>query len=163
MLEDFSVETVSHASYLVNMSLSTAVDLQIPKEIWRGELVDYSTVWIFGCLTYNLVNSQKRNKLESNSKRCYFIDFIKVTKAYRLWDLEKNNTFVSRDMVFNEFNNVRKVKDRGQDTRWIFRRFSKFSERGVWVFTWSHQACRSNVDSSASDGDKHEATQEQHM
>ena len=93
--------------------------------------MDYSTVWIFGCLTYNLVNSQKRNKLESNSKRCYFIDFIKVTKAYRLWDLEKNNTFVSRDMVFNEFNNVRKVKDRGQDTRWIFRRFSKFSEREV--------------------------------
>ena len=34
MSEGFWTETVSHVSYLVNMSPSTAVDLQIPKEIW---------------------------------------------------------------------------------------------------------------------------------
>jgi len=35
MLEGFWVEAVNHASYLVNMSPSTVIDLQIPDEIWR--------------------------------------------------------------------------------------------------------------------------------
>ena len=59
MSEGFWAEVVNHASYLVNMSLSTSIDLQIPEEIWRGVSVDYSTIRIFGCPTYNLVDSQK--------------------------------------------------------------------------------------------------------
>jgi len=43
MLESFCAEAVSHASYLMNMSPSTTVGLQIPEEIWYGESVDYST------------------------------------------------------------------------------------------------------------------------
>ena len=34
MSEGFRAEAVNHASYVVNMSLSTIIDLQIPKEIW---------------------------------------------------------------------------------------------------------------------------------
>ena len=71
---------MSRVSYLVNRSPSIAVNLQIPEEIQRGESVDYSTLQIFNCPTYSLVDSQKRNKLESKSNRCYFISFIKRTK-----------------------------------------------------------------------------------
>jgi len=56
MSEEFWVEAVNHASYLVNRSPSTAVDLQIPEEIWRGEFVNHSTLRIFGCSAYNLVD-----------------------------------------------------------------------------------------------------------
>ena len=49
-----------------------------------------------------MVNSQKRNKLEFKSKRCYFIDFTRGTKAYRFWGSEKKSVFVSKDMVFDE-------------------------------------------------------------
>jgi len=34
MSKEFWAEAVNHASYLVNMSLSTAIDLQIPEEMW---------------------------------------------------------------------------------------------------------------------------------
>ena len=44
MLEEFWAEGVNHVSYLVNMSPSIAIDLQIPEEIWRGESADYSTL-----------------------------------------------------------------------------------------------------------------------
>jgi len=49
MSEGFWAEAVNYASYLVNMSPSTAINLQIPEEIWRGESVDYSTLRIFDC------------------------------------------------------------------------------------------------------------------
>ena len=65
MSEGSWVEAVSHACYLVNISPSITVNLQILEEIWWGEFVDYSTLRIFGCLMYSLVDSQKRNKLES--------------------------------------------------------------------------------------------------
>ena len=37
---------MNHAIYLVNMSPSTAIDLQIPEKIGRREFVEYSTLWI---------------------------------------------------------------------------------------------------------------------
>ena len=72
------------------------------EEIWQEESVDYSTLRIFSCPAYSLVESQKRNKLESKSKRCYFISFTKRTKTYKFWDLEKKSAFVSRDVIFDE-------------------------------------------------------------
>ena len=80
----------------------TTIDLQIPEEIWRGESVDYLTLWIFGCLAYSLVDSQKRNKLESKSKKCMFIGFTKRVKGFRLWDFETRSVFTNRYVVFDE-------------------------------------------------------------
>ena len=59
MSEGFWAEALSHASYLVNMSPSTAVNLQISEGIWKGESVDYSTLRIFGCQTYSLVDVKR--------------------------------------------------------------------------------------------------------
>ena len=64
--------------------------------------MNYSTLQIFGCPVYSLIDSQKRNKLESKSKRCTFIWFIKGVKGFRLWDLEIRNAFASRDVVFDK-------------------------------------------------------------
>ena len=80
----FWAETVNHACWLINRSPSTVIDLQIPEEIWRGESVDYATIRIFGCLAYNFGDSQKRNKLESKSKKCIFIGYTAGVKGYRL-------------------------------------------------------------------------------
>jgi len=84
MSDGFWAEAVNHVSYLINRSPSIIIDLQIQEEIWRGESVDYSTLRIFGCPAYSLVDSQKRNKLESKSKKCIFIGFTKGVKGFRL-------------------------------------------------------------------------------
>ena len=86
MSEGFWPEAVGHACYLVNRSTFTAVNIQILKEIWRGESVDYSTLRIFGCLAYSLVDSQKKNKLESKFKICIFIEFTKRVNDFKIWD-----------------------------------------------------------------------------
>jgi len=64
--------------------------------------VDYSTLRIFSCPTYSLVDSKKRNKLEFKSKKYIFIGFTKKVKGFRLWDPEKKSAFTSRDVIFNE-------------------------------------------------------------
>jgi len=102
MSEEFWAKAVNHASYLVNMSPSIAIDLQIPEKVWRGESVDYSTLRIFSCPMYSLVDSQKWSKLESKSKKCIFIGFTKKVKDLRLWDPEKRSALTSSDVIFDE-------------------------------------------------------------
>ena len=64
--------------------------------------MDYSTLRIFDCPAYSLVDSQKKNKLKSNFKKCIFIGFTKRVKGFRLWDPKKKSSFTSRDVVFDE-------------------------------------------------------------
>ena len=64
--------------------------------------MDYSILRIFGCPAYSLVDSKKKNKLESKTKECAFISFTKSVKGYRLWDPETRSSFLSRDVVFDE-------------------------------------------------------------
>lgn len=59
--------------------------------------MDCSTLQIFDCPAYNLVDNQKRNKLESKSKRCTFIGFVKSAEGFRLWNHE-TSTFSNRDV-----------------------------------------------------------------
>jgi len=87
--------------YLVSRSPSTVVDLQIPEEILGEKSVDYSTLQIFSCSMYSLVDS-KKNKLKFKSKKCIFIGFTKRVKGFRLWDLETRSTFTNRDVVFDK-------------------------------------------------------------
>src|SRR3954469_13532349 len=95
MPEGLWAEAVNHAAFLINRSPSTAIDLQTPEEIWRGETVDYSTLRIFGCPAYSLVNSHKRNKLEVKSRKCKFIGFTTGVKGFRHWDPETDTAFTS--------------------------------------------------------------------
>jgi len=109
--EGFRAEAVNYTSHLVNRSLSTVIDLQISEEIRRGEFVDFSTLRIFGCSAYSLVDSQKRNKLESKFKKCIFIEFTKGVKSFRLWDSEIRSAFTSRDVVFDKESMLQEKSD----------------------------------------------------
>ena len=64
--------------------------------------MNYSTLQVFGCPTYSLVDSQKKNKLEFKSKKCIFIEFTEGVKGFRLWDPEKRSAFTSKDVIFDE-------------------------------------------------------------
>ena len=44
----------------------------------------------------------ERQKLDSKSRKCYFLGYGKETKGYRLYDIKRGKVFHSRDVVFNE-------------------------------------------------------------
>ena len=98
----FWAETVNTASFIINGSPSSAIDFKIPKEVWSGKLVDYSSLKIFGCPAYVHVQSKEHSKLDSKSTKCVFLGFEKGVKGYRLWDPISKKTVTNRDVIFDE-------------------------------------------------------------
>ena len=48
------------------------------------------------------MQSGKRSKLDSKSRKCVFLGFEKGVKGYRLWDPISKKTVTSRDVIFDE-------------------------------------------------------------
>jgi len=102
LTKSFWAEAVKTASYVINQSPSTAIDLKTPMEMWNGKPIDYSSLHIFGCLVYVMYNSQERSKLDPKSRKCIFLGYADNVKGYRLWDPTAHKVVVSRDVIFVE-------------------------------------------------------------
>ncbi|WRX24925.1 Reverse transcriptase [Theobroma cacao] len=85
------------ACYLINRSLSIAIELKTPKKVWSGKPVDYSMLRVFGCPAYALVSD---GKLESKAKKCISLSYaskwlttmnedIKSLHRNQAWELVK--------------------------------------------------------------------------
>ncbi len=112
--KQFWAEAVNTATYLVNRSPSTAIDLKTPQEVWYGKPSNYSGLKIFGCPAYAHVND---GKLEARAMKCIFLGYATGVKGYRLWCTEQDRTprfIISRDVTFDEsamFNQKEELDD----------------------------------------------------
>jgi len=122
----------------------------------------YSTLQILGCPAYSLVDSQKRNKLDSMSKKCILIGFTKGVEGFKLWDPEKRSAFISRDVIFDEDSMLREkseTENKAQDG--ISDSSAADTQKKGLEFSESlKRPKRSEKDSPNPDGDNQEATQE---
>ena len=57
---------------------------------------------VFGCLGLAHIPKDERNKFDSKTKRCIFLGYGAITKAYRLYDVDRKRVFYSRDVIFDE-------------------------------------------------------------
>lgn len=78
----FWAEAVATSVYLLNLSSTKAVMNRTPFEAWHGTKPSVSHLRVFGCITYALVNSQVRQKLDEKSEKCIFIGYCTRSKAY---------------------------------------------------------------------------------
>ena len=69
---NFWVEAVSTSIYLLNISPTKAVMNKTPFEAWYGKKPNVSHLRVFGCISYALVPSQVRQKLDKKSKKMHF-------------------------------------------------------------------------------------------
>ncbi|OAE26759.1 hypothetical protein AXG93_1129s1070 [Marchantia polymorpha subsp. ruderalis] len=83
---EFWAEAVNTAVYLVNLSLSSAINFSTPSELRHKRMADYSRLKVFGCTTYLLTPKEHRTKLDPTSKKCHFLGYTSGVKGYRLWD-----------------------------------------------------------------------------
>ena len=102
---EFWGECVLTAAYLINRTPSMVLKGMTPYERLYNEKPSYNHVKVLGSLCYAHDQSHKGDKFASRSRRCVFIGYPYGKKGWRLYDLEKNQFFVSRDVVFieNEF------------------------------------------------------------
>ena len=57
---------------------------------------------VFGCVSYVLIDSSARFKLDAKSELCYFIGYGDSELSYCLWDDQNRKIVRSKDVVFNE-------------------------------------------------------------
>ena len=57
---------------------------------------------VFSCLSYVHIDAIARSKLDSKSKKCFFICYDGTEFGYRLWDDQNQKIIKTRDVIFNE-------------------------------------------------------------
>ncbi|KAG8486697.1 hypothetical protein CXB51_020179 [Gossypium anomalum] len=97
--KSFWAETASTACFLINRSLSVAIEKKTPQEVWSGNPANYSNLKIFRCPAYAHVDN---GKLEPRSIKCVFLGYKAGVKGYKLWCPENRKVVISRDVVFDE-------------------------------------------------------------
>ncbi|KAL0551708.1 hypothetical protein IC582_010797 [Cucumis melo] len=102
LLNDFWAEAVSTSIYLLNISPTKAVMNKTPFEVWYGKKPNVSHLRVFGCISYALVPSQVRQKLDKKSEKCIFVGYCTQSKTYRLYNPLNDKILTRRDVVFNE-------------------------------------------------------------
>lgn len=81
---------------------SQAAQRQTPFELLFGRSPVLDQIRVFGCLCYAHNLNHYGDKFASRRKRCVFLGYPYGKKGWRLYDLDKEEIFNSRDVVFQE-------------------------------------------------------------
>ncbi|KAJ3521915.1 hypothetical protein NMY22_g12109 [Coprinellus aureogranulatus] len=95
-------EAVSHAVYLRNRSLVSALPDKTPFEAYNGKRPSVGHLREFGCDVWVLDESVGRSKLAPKANKMVFVGFMDGSKSVRYYDAKMRNIKVSRNVAFNE-------------------------------------------------------------
>jgi hypothetical protein len=93
--QEFWVEAVGTACYLVNKSPSSTLGDKTPQEVWTGKEPSLTHLKVFGCDAYVHVPKENRSKLDKKAEKCIFIGYKDGLKGYKLWNPETKKVVYS--------------------------------------------------------------------
>ena len=95
-------EAVLTAAYLINRTPTTVLKGQTPYEVLYGVQPDYKLLKVFGSACYTHKMNRDRDKFSQRSRSCIFVGYPFGKKGWKVYDVERNEFLVSRDVVFQE-------------------------------------------------------------
>ena len=98
----FWAEALSTATYIRNRSPTRAVPEVTPFEAFTGKKPVVSHLKVFGCTSYAHVPKDERKKLDSRARESVLLGYGTNVKGYRLYDVNRQKVFFSRDVLFDE-------------------------------------------------------------
>ena len=96
---EFWAEAVACVVYILNRTPTKSVKNTIPQEAWNGKKHNIFHFRVLGCVSYSLVASELRRKLDDKSEKCIFIGYSEESKAYRLYNPVSKKLIISRDVM----------------------------------------------------------------
>lgn len=97
--EKFWAEAVATSVYIINRTPSSAIDFNIPEELWLGRTPGYDHLRRFGTVVYVHIN---QGKLKPRALKGVFIGYPSGVKDYKVWLIEEKKCVISRNAVFRE-------------------------------------------------------------
>ncbi|CAA7037925.1 unnamed protein product [Microthlaspi erraticum] len=95
-------ECVLTACHLINRTPSNNLNGKTPFEMLHRVAPNYTTLKVFGCLCFARNVLRDKDKFGERSHRGVFMGYPFGHKGWRVWDIEKQEFFVSRDVIFEE-------------------------------------------------------------
>ena len=99
---DFWGESALTTAYLINRTPREVLNGKTPYEILFNAKPSYDHVKMFGCLCYAHSKPRTKDKFAPRSRKCIFMGYPYGKKGWKVYDLETNEIFISRDVVFHE-------------------------------------------------------------
>lgn len=99
---DFWGESIMTAAHIINRTPSPLLDGKTPYEVLHGKPPAYDLLRVFGCLCFAHRRGLDKDKFGDRSRKCIFVGYPFGTKGWRLFDIDRNEFFVSRDVIFFE-------------------------------------------------------------
>ncbi|XP_019101934.1 PREDICTED: uncharacterized protein LOC104699200 [Camelina sativa] len=95
-------ESVLTADYLINRTPSRLLKGKTPYELIYNKTPAYENLRVFGCLAFAHKQRRGGDKFKARSRKCIFLGYPFEKKGWNIFDLETEELFVSRDVVFVE-------------------------------------------------------------
>lgn len=111
--ESFWAESAATAVYIINRSPSSAIDHNVPEELWLNRKPGYKHLRRFGSVAYV---HQDQGKLKPRALKGIFLGYPTGTKGYKIWLLEEEKCVISRNVIFQEEVVYKDIKEKSDET-----------------------------------------------
>ncbi|KAL4348122.1 hypothetical protein GQ457_17G021140 [Hibiscus cannabinus] len=98
----FWIDCVLHATYLINITPTPLLDNATPYQMLFQKAPRLDHLRVFGCIAFASVLPKPETKFHSRAIKCVFLGYPRNVKGYKLFNIEKREVFISRDVVFSE-------------------------------------------------------------